>query len=385
MKIDFIEVKNFRKLQSCRIEFDEKMTLLVGANNSGKTSAIIALRKFLISPKSIEIRDVSIGNWSAIDQVGDDWEAGIESKHTINELLPFLDIWLDVPLMQIHHVVHIIPNADWAGGAIGVRLRFEVIEINALKISYLEARSAAKKIENGATEEQKLSVAPRNLSEFLESSLSKYLKQKAYSLDPVHLASPDSKGRACMQALPDDALEIEGAPFQGLINFREIPAERDFSTVGSSSSGGEDVKSERLIRTLSEHVRSYYDTHVDKADEVNADDIGAFSALQRAEKAFDQRLKTGFSAVFDELTDLGIPGINNPSIVINTKFKSLDGLSHGSAVQYLFGVRVNLNPCWNPASWKSLSPVIRWTETMLSPASLTKKTRVAWGRATITR
>jgi len=334
MKIDFIEIKNFRKLQSCRIEFDDKTTLLVGANNSGKTSAMIALRKFLISPKSIEIRDVSIGNWTAIDQVGDDWEGGGESKNTINELLPYLDVWLDVPLMQIHHVVHIIPNADWAGGAIGVRLRFEVIDINALKVAYLESRSAAKKIENEATEEPKPSVAPRNLIEFLESSLSKYLKLKAYSLDPEQLASPDSKGRACVQALPDDALEIEGTPFQDLINFREIPAERDFSTVGSSSSGGEDVKSERLIRTLSEHVRSYYDTHIDKADEVNADDIGAFSALQRAEKAFDQRLKTGFSAVFDELTDLGIPGINNPSIVINTKFKSLDGLCHGSAVQY---------------------------------------------------
>lgn len=334
MKIDFIEIKNFRKLHSCRIEFDKKTTLLVGANNSGKTSAMIALRKFLLSPKSIEIRDVSIGNWSAIDQVGDDWEAGVESKHTFNELFPFLDVWLDVPLKKIHHVVHIIPNADWAGGAIGVRLQFEVKDINAIKVEYLGARSTAKKIENGSTEEQKPSVAPRNMIEFLESSLSKHLKLKAYSLDPEQLESLDSKGRAYLQALPDDALEIEGTPFQDLINFREIPAERDFSTVASSSSGGEDVKSERLIRTLSEHVRSYYDTHVDKADEINVDDIGAFGALQRAEKAFDQRLKTGFSAVFDELTDLGIPGINNPSIVINTKFKSLDGLSHGSAVQY---------------------------------------------------
>ena len=334
MKIDFIEIKNFRKLKSCRIDFDKEQTLLIGANNSGKTSAMIALRKFIISPKSIEIRDISIGNWSAIDQVGADWERGGELQNTLNEFLPLLDVWLDVPLTQIHHIVHIIPNADWAGGALGVRLRFEVKDVDLFKADYLEERLAAKKIENETPKKQKLSIAPRNLIEFLEKSLSKYLELKAYSLDPAQLEGPDSKGRVFVQSLPEDALEIEGSPFQDLINIREIPAMRDFSAGGSSSSDGEDAKSDRLIRTLSDHVRCYYDQHIDQRDEVHADDIGAFSALQQAEKAFDQRLKTGFSSVFDELTDLGIPGINNPSIILNTKFKSLDGLSHDSAVQY---------------------------------------------------
>lgn len=334
MKIDFIEIKNFRKLQSCRIDFDREKTLLVGANNSGKTSAMTALRKFLISPKSIEIRDVSIGNWSAIEQIGVAWESGDELQDTLNEFLPLLDVWLDVPLTQIHYIVHIIPNADWAGGSVGVRLQFEVEDVDLLKTNYLEHRSAAKKIENDAPNEQKPSVAPRNLIEFLEKSLSKYLTLKAYSLDPARLENPDSKGSACVQPLPEDALEIEGSPFQGLIDFREIPAMRDFSIGGSPSPDSQNSKSDRLIRTLSDHVRDYYDQHIDQSDKMNADDIGAFSALQQAEKAFDHRLKTGFASVFDELTGLGIPGINNPSIVINTKFKSLDGLSHNSAVQY---------------------------------------------------
>lgn len=334
MKIDFIEIKNFRKLQSCRIDFDNEKTLLVGANNSGKTSAMIALRKFLISPKSIEIRDVSIGNWSSIDLVGANWEDGDKPQHTLNELFPLLDVWLNAPLSQIHHVIHIIPNADWVGGAVGVRLQFEIEDVDLLKADYLEERLASKKIENEAPKEQQPSIEPRNLIEFLEKSLSKYLVLKAYKLDPTKQANPDNKGRACVQPLPEDAWEIEGSPFQGLINFREIPAMRDFSAGASSSSDSEDAKSGRLIRTLSDHVRNYYDKHVDQANEINADDIAAFSALQQAERAFDQRLKTGFSSVFDELKEIGIPGINNPSIVINTKFKSLNGLSHNSAVQY---------------------------------------------------
>ncbi|SEB00019.1 Predicted ATP-dependent endonuclease of the OLD family, contains P-loop ATPase and TOPRIM domains [Thiothrix caldifontis] len=334
MKIDFIEIKNFRKLQSCRIDFDREKTLLVGANNSGKTSAMIALRKFFLSPKSIDIRDISIQNWSGIDRIGADWEKRDNPQHNLNDFLPLLDVWLDVPLVKIHHVVHIIPSIDWSGGAIGVRLQFEVSDIDLLKADYLKKRLAAKKIEDEAPDEQKPSIEPKNLVEFLENSLSKYLTLKAYSLDPTQLVTPDNKGRACVQSLSEDALEIEGSPFKSLINIREIPAMRDFSSGSSASLDSDDVKPDRLIRTLSDHVRSYYDKHVEPTDEINGDDIRAFSALQLAEKAFDRRLKTGFSSVFEELTDLGIPGINNPNIVINTKFKSLDGLNHGSAVQY---------------------------------------------------
>lgn len=337
MKIDFVEIKNFRKLQCCRIDFDNEKTLLVGANNSGKTSAMLALSKFLCSPESLETTDISIVNWSLINQVGNDWESNTEHHCDLNDYLPLLDVWLDVPLNQIHHVIHIIPSADWSGGPIGVRLKFEVDDIDKLRIDYLERRSAVREIESQILEEQRPSVSPRNLVEFLEKSLSA-LKLRAYSLDPEQRTEPDSKGRACIQSLPVDALQISNNPFQELINIREIPAMRDFSVGGSSPSPtSEDNKSGRIIRTLSDHVRVYYDQHIDPPDEINADNINAFSALQKAEKAFDRRLKSGFSNLFGEdgeLADLGIPGVNNPSIVVNTKFRSFDGLSHASAVQY---------------------------------------------------
>ena len=36
MNIAFVEIKNFRKLKSCRIDLSPKSTIFVGANNSGK-------------------------------------------------------------------------------------------------------------------------------------------------------------------------------------------------------------------------------------------------------------------------------------------------------------------------------------------------------------
>lgn len=41
MRILAINIQNFRKFLQCHIDFSKKITLFVGANNSGKTSAII--------------------------------------------------------------------------------------------------------------------------------------------------------------------------------------------------------------------------------------------------------------------------------------------------------------------------------------------------------
>ena len=67
MKIQCIEIQNFRKLKSTHIDLDASQTLFVGANNSGKTSAMLALRYFLIDAQfAFSYRDISISNWDAL-------------------------------------------------------------------------------------------------------------------------------------------------------------------------------------------------------------------------------------------------------------------------------------------------------------------------------
>ncbi|WP_296104804.1 AAA family ATPase [uncultured Agrobacterium sp.] len=143
MRIKFVEISNFRKLKLTHIDFDKKTTIFVGANNSGKTSAMVALRLFLLSPARLALRDVTIANWTKIDQLGDEWEADADPSVDLNLLLPSLDIWLDVPLREIQHVVHILPTLDWSGGLLGVRLAYRVKDFEKLKVEYLAHRSAA--------------------------------------------------------------------------------------------------------------------------------------------------------------------------------------------------------------------------------------------------
>jgi predicted ATP-dependent endonuclease of OLD family len=60
MRIAFVEINNFRKLLAVRIDLTENKTLFVGANNSGKTSALLALRRFLVDRGDIGIHDFSL-------------------------------------------------------------------------------------------------------------------------------------------------------------------------------------------------------------------------------------------------------------------------------------------------------------------------------------
>lgn len=46
MRINSVYIRNFRKFLRCRIDLSKETTLFVGANNSGKTSAMDALAKF---------------------------------------------------------------------------------------------------------------------------------------------------------------------------------------------------------------------------------------------------------------------------------------------------------------------------------------------------
>ena len=74
MRISCIEIRNFRKLKSTHIDLDSDTTLFVGANNSGKASAMVALRHFLVDHTQFTTRDFTLSNWSHINSLAAEWE-----------------------------------------------------------------------------------------------------------------------------------------------------------------------------------------------------------------------------------------------------------------------------------------------------------------------
>ncbi|MGX2054792.1 AAA family ATPase [Xanthomonas axonopodis pv. cassiae] len=199
MHIDFIEVANFRKLLATRIDLAKESTVFVGANNSGKTSAMVAMRRFLVDQRDFNINDFTLSHWPAINDLGSVWEAesqeGEPTEFDWDSISPALDVWLQVPDNQLHYVQGILPTLDWDGSAIGVRLRYEPKNADDFKREYLNARSATKTVMSAASAledgEEPFSLWPKSMIDFLSRRLRSTFEVKAYLLDPALLDDPE--------------------------------------------------------------------------------------------------------------------------------------------------------------------------------------------------
>jgi predicted ATP-dependent endonuclease of OLD family len=353
MHIEFVEIANFRKLLSTRIDLSATTTLFVGANNSGKTSAMLAMRRFL-SPRRCPfgIHDFTLCHWPTINALGESWIIARDAGDVVDlvvdpwaSVLPTLDLWLHVETGEMHHVRDLIPTLDWEGGRLGVRLRYEpkdldllykefvgaVSDAEALKAAAIVGAAAAHPDADPPPDPPKLTIWPANLVDFLSEKLSTHFTIRAYPLDPAKLAAPD-KSQAQPQVLPAASLAIEGDPLSGLIRVHDIPAQRGF---GEEQSGQDDEDAPAAAgNRLSDQLRSYYAKHLDPTDEPDPKDLGALQAIEAAQDAFDKRLTESFTAAFTEVEGMGYPGVTDPRPRVSTRLTAIDGLNHRAAVSF---------------------------------------------------
>lgn len=344
MYISLVEIGNFRKLIAARIAFAPEKTVFVGANNSGKTSAMTAFRRFLVDARGFSVNDFSLVHWQALNAEGDAWEASLMAGEALpppnlTGFLPQLDVWLQVGKGEMHHVQKLLPTLDWKSGPLGVRFRYEPDEPTKFQQEYIAARKKAADTTAAAIKAAKgdppqLELWPINLVDFLDRRVRSFFKVKAYLLDPAKLADPKD-GLALMQELQEGLEPVDGNPLDGLIQIDEISAQRGFGAPTTPRAQREGVEGEtRGGRRLSTQLRSYYDNHLDWQDTPELSDIKAMEALEKARKVFDERLSESFDKALKELQKLGYPGISDPKLKIATKLRLQDGLSHDSAVQY---------------------------------------------------
>ena len=348
MRISFVDIQNFRKLKSIRIAFSDTTTIFVGANNSGKTSAMLALGHFLINHQRFNTNDFTLSNWYLINKIGSELEK--EKDKQDNKLvsiegwetaLPALDIWLEVAKNEIHLVRQILPTLDWAGGRLGVRLRYEPKILEDLYKDYLNARKDATQAKRewakkGTDKEQpNLALWPSDLRSFLDRRMSGHFAIRSYLLDPAKSdfaigANPKP------QPIPADSEGIDGNILKGLVRIDEIAAQRGLggSGIPDDIDGIENGEPSRGSRKLSEQLRSYYSKHLDPSDSPESEDLDALEAIETSQKAFDDRLASGFSSALKELESLNYPGVTDPKLKIATRIRPTEGLNHSGAVQF---------------------------------------------------
>lgn len=335
MRISDVKIFNFRKFEEVSVDLRGDTTLFIGANNSGKTSALASMRYFLnpTGHKNFNIYDFTISNHSKINEIGARLEAEEipDANGSLKEpeernlslwkgILPAFDLWFDVGDDDIHYVTHILPTLDWVGGYLGVRLRYEPKDVASFYSDYKEARSKSEKLKEKARDNSTpfdTDLFPKNMIEYLQRHLQKYFTIKFYILDPEK---------------KDEEQEVNGEPLEenpliGLIQLDEINAQRGLNDEAL------DVPSTEK-RRLSQQLAEYYNQHLDPSKEPTEKDIEALDAIYKAQQAFTDSMSQGFQPALKELGTLGYPGFYNPNIKINPQLKPTDGLDHNTAIQY---------------------------------------------------
>jgi len=342
MKVEFIAIQNFRKLKCSQIDFSDKETLFVGANNSGKTSAMDALINFLSPNKKkqtdtdtgstqnnkFHTTDFTLSNWHDINNFGQSW---LTNKEQVGNdlfewqaLCPSIDVWLNVELNEVQKVTHLIPTLKWNGGALGVRLIYQPKDIEVLKSEFLVDYSAADDLLK-SEQTPELILWPKSLRDFLDRKLSNHFEVKAYLLDTDKM----NKNSTIPQPLMAKQEPLASYPFHGLFKVDVIEAQRGFSDPNSSH--GNSNKSDG---NLSAQLNQYYSKHLNPTDLPDKKDIKALEAIGSAKKSFDERLNESFKDALGEIKGLGYPGFNDPDIQLSSQVNPVDSLDHEAAVLF---------------------------------------------------
>ncbi len=343
MKLQFVDIQNYRKLKSSRIHLGDGETLFVGANNSGKTSAIDALMVFLdqktkghiegitSSPRSFQTTDFTLSNWGVLNQFAESWiDAESEEGRLLQDWLPHcpsLDVWLKVDVSEIHKVSHLVPTLKWRGGLLGVRLIYQPKSMEALQADFLAEYNSAQEVIaelpdpiDEALTKRKLELWPRDLRDYLNKKLGSHFEIKAYLLDPEGVEEQSEP-----QAILDSHLALKSYPFKDLFKVDVIEAQRGFSdpySINNSSEGG----------SLSSQLNQYYTRHLNLSDRPEKEDVEALDAIDQAQQTFDTRLNDAFSDALTELKGLGYPGFNDPDILLSSSLDPVESLAHNASV-----------------------------------------------------
>lgn len=319
MYIESLRIKNFRRLRDVKIDLAHDISIFVGANNSGKTSASHALQLFTAASKDrFSIHDFNIDCWEAINRFGEN--AADAALPTIS-----LDIWFHVEATDLHRVVDLLPSLAWEGSRVGLRVEFAATDEVALRANFHEAREQARAAAQNV-QGQDYQPAPRTLREYLEKNLGREFELRYYVLDHSRFnADFEQHDDYEPMLLTPDKSRTGKDILNSLVRVDVLHAQRHLS----DSAGGS--RAEDLSRCLSR----FYERNLEK----HGNDHNAILALSQSESMLNEHLQRVFEPTLARLSDLGYPGLSNPRLLIKTALNPATIMSShdGARVHYALG------------------------------------------------
>lgn len=321
MQLKTIYVNNFRRLKDVRIDCESETTIFVGANNSGKTSVSHLLKLFLGNQRGkFSFHDFNVSCWEAFSVA--EKRAATETPEDICLPKISLDIWFAVEPKDLPNIIDILTRLDVTSNEVGVRIEYAPKSNSILFENYNEAREQAK---NTAKEKDtsKFHPWPISLADYLEKKLRSEYTINYFALDrskfdesykPSPVYTPDSLG---------DGKNKTGATIvDSLLKVDFLDAQRHLADDDAGRN-----------QNISAKFSQYYTNNLEK----HATDFDALRAINESEADLTTHFEKVFAPLFESLSALGYPGLDNPQIIVKAAFNVDSLLSQHSKVFYPLG------------------------------------------------
>ena len=321
MHIDTLRIRNFRRLKDVQINLASDLSIFVGANNSGKTSASAALQLFMAASRErFSVHDFNAESWAEMNAFGE----GVDGANlpTIS-----LDLWFHVQAQDLHRVVNLLPSLAWEGNLVGIRVEFAPIDAASLLANFNEARERARaNIRPGANGEADYHPEPRTLHDYLAANLKLEYELRYYVLDHAQFDAEfnEAAGYTPLLLTPDKGRSGKDI-LSSLLRVDFLHAQRHLADAAAGS------RVEELSRCLSR----FYDRNLEK----RGDDFDAIRALADSEAMLNDHLQRVFEPTLSRLSTLGYPGLSNPRLLIKSALNPATIMSShdGARVHYALG------------------------------------------------
>lgn len=330
MHLHSYKLKNYRRLRDTRIDLAQDISIFVGANNSGKTSATQAIQAFLLgSRERFSLFDFSSDTWQIFDTLG-----SLPESESLLPTMPSisLDLWFEVAAPDLYLVLPLLPSTAWEGTQVGIRIEFCARSQDDLLAKFRQARKEALESATNLDSAPDSYVPwPKSLTDYLRKELSNEFEFRYFVLDRAqfdenYLEAPDY--------LPQPIVGQQGGAkiLRSLIRVDNLNAQRHLADLvnGPAASGN---RSEDLSKRLSR----FYQRNLDQKQS----DHTALRALFKSEEGLDAHLAQVFKPTLEKLARLGYPGVANPRLEIRSGLNPASIMNQDARVHYILGNGTN--------------------------------------------
>ena len=319
MKVSGVAIRNFRRLENVQIDIEERETIFVGPNNSGKTSATAVFRCFL-GGRDFKIHDFSVARMADFDAF---------ATSGVSEQLPkiSLDLWftIDPESIAFGRVFTLLPKlSDFT--RVGIRLSYEVQDAKKLLEHY---NTAYPVMEDG--------TRAKALSQYF--ALDGNLGHNYY----VCYFSLDDKSK---DGVPQEIVTSELDPDEGkgllkhLIRVEFVDAQRNINDDDNN-------RSNRLSSAFAAFYRKNLEQVGHAADAHSVIDANNKQLTDHYAKQFDPLIKL--------IKSLGVPSINDRELRIISSLSPEAALRGSTELLYIDpGRQHELPELYNGLGFKNL-------------------------------